>query len=184
MKKTVFLIFLLSVTTLLCANANAAIYTYTAAIDGAQEVPPTGSPGAGVGIFTFDDGTGDFTWDVNFFLDVFNPLNVVTAAHMHAAPPGANGAVFINLNSDGTVISSGVGSNFGSFEGSYNLPAIHFPTDAFVPDWYINIHSTSFPAGEIRGNLVLTSVVPLPASVWMFLAGAAFLTAVRRKQAA
>jgi hypothetical protein len=44
---------------------------------------------------------------------------------------------------------------------------------------YFNIHSSVFPAGEIRGFL---SAVPLPATLWLYGSGIAWLgTRIRRR---
>lgn len=156
--------------------AQAAIFTYTAVIDESQEVPPSGAPGVGIGIFTLDDVTGLFTWDVNYV----NLTGEAIGAHIHAAPPGANGGVFVNLDSSGTVISSGVGNGqtFGLFQGSFVLAPAQLPLDPFAPDWYINIHTAVHPGGEIRGDLGFAAVVPLPPALILF--GSSLLLLARR----
>jgi hypothetical protein len=45
--------------------------------------------------------------------------------------------------------------------------------------WYINIHTTSFGGGEIRGQV---QVVPIPAAVWLFGSGLLGLVALARRR--
>ena len=44
---------------------------------------------------------------------------------------------------------------------------------------YLNLHSTEYPGGEIRGFL---APVPLPGAVWLMLAGVAALVAAGRRK--
>lgn len=73
-------------------------------------------------------------------------LTCMTAsmAHIHLGAPGANGSVIINLTDAGG--------------GVWNLPANASLTaeqfKAFKQgNLYFNAHSTTFPGGEIRGEI-------------------------------
>ena len=47
--------------------------------------------------------------------------------------------------------------------------------------WYINIHTSLYTGGEIRGQV---QVVPLPAAVWLFGSGLLSLGAFMRRRLA
>ncbi len=71
------------------------------------------------------------------------------AAHIHAAPAGTAGAAVVPLFTD--VALSGTGSASGCVAGVSEelIKAIrHNPEN-----YYVNIHSTVFPAGAVRGQL-------------------------------
>ena len=71
----------------------------------------------------------------------------VTASHIHAAPAGVNGAVVVPLF---------VGASFGSAGKARGcVPANGLAADivANPSAYYMNIHSTVFPAGAVRGQL-------------------------------
>ena len=113
---------------------------YSARIDGAQEVPPTSSTATGSGVFALSaDGT-DLVYSI-----VFSGLSAAeTVQHIHKAAPGVSGGVVFPL-------PAGSPKN-----GTLAL------TDAQRSDflnglYYINIHSTAFPAGEIRGQILPSS---------------------------
>ena len=45
--------------------------------------------------------------------------------------------------------------------------------------WHINIHTTTFSGGEIRGQVQL-SAVPIPAAAWLFSSGLLGLVGIAR----
>ena len=114
--------------------------------------------------FGFSDLTGDFT---------FSNLHSPGAVNV----PGTNtsGGIIEPLNSFHTAGSS---ARTGSFSGSVILSDDE-ETALFNNEIHININSTSFVAGEIRGQLV---VVPEPSSA-LLLFSTAGLALVRRRRA-
>lgn len=82
-----------------------------------------------------------------------------TAAHIHMAAPGQNGGVEIPLN----VTLTGGGELSGRFDvesNTYTLTPAQI--DALLDGMmYVNVHSQNYPAGEIRGQLLVsTNVYP------------------------
>jgi len=65
-----------------------------------------------------------------------------TAAHIHQAPAGVDGAVIIPF----TLVGQGA-------SGSATLTAAQ-ATALQAAGLYMNVHSAAFPAGEIRGQLL------------------------------
>jgi hypothetical protein len=163
----------------LAASAQGAIVTLTANLSGANEVPANPSTASGTAVVTIDTDTRAWTMDL-----VFSGTSPVTVAHLHRAPAGVNGPVIVGL--DGMALSGGrptwnliaPGSTSLNTGGALNAPFL-FPApeleNLLTGNVYVNIHSTAFPGGEIRGNLV-----PTPGAV--ALVGLAGLAMGRRRR--
>jgi hypothetical protein len=127
---------------------------FTAVIDGLQTVPPSNSPGTGFGCVALNlDGT------VSFNITFSGLLAAEVAAHFHGpAPAGVNAGVQIGLP-------------LGSPKFGTTLPlSIGQQADLIAGLWYINIHSSLFPGGEIRGQVLTAptpcNVVPVEETTW------------------
>ena len=140
-------------------------------LDGLQEFPtPNASPGTGTATILVDNVTGDFTLNYEF-----QALTApVTAAHFHLGAPGVAGGIILGLTVGGLLppLPSGVTSAAGL--GSGTFPAANL-ADLLAGNVYMNIHTSSFPGGEIRGQ-----VVPAPGAFAAF--GSAGLCALRRRR--
>ena len=87
MKKALNLVALVFAFFMLSGMAKADQLVFTATLTGAQEVPPTGSPGIGSALVTIDTVTNLMTVNVSF-AGLQSPT---TIAHIHCcAGPGAN----------------------------------------------------------------------------------------------
>lgn len=182
-----------------CAQAaQAAPIQFRAILSGANEFPTNTSQGFGQA-FVFIDPVAD-TMQVNAF---FGGLTGTTmAAHIHcclASPflPATNvGVATTTPTFPGFplgVTSGTYSQNFdmslassynGSFITNHGGTPLSAETALFAGieagETYFNIHTSSFPGGEIRGFLTL---VPEPVTLSVFgagLAGAAFLRRRRR----
>ena len=135
------------------------IFTINGILSGLEEVPPNASPGTGTIAGTYDDVTNTLDFDLEFS----GLLAGTTAAHFHApAPPGVNAPVIIGFAGFPTGVTS------GTFANSYVLTAGQ-ESDLLANLVYVNVHSTQFPGGEIRTQLI---PVPEPATAGlMTLAG-------------
>jgi hypothetical protein len=114
------------------------VNTFTASASGSQEVPPTNSQATGSGTFTYDPAAGTITYNFNIQGSL---TSTETMAHLHRGAPGVNGPVIVPL----PVGASKSGTAPFPAEEVANLRAGNF---------YINVHTTQFPGGEIRGQLV------------------------------
>ena len=144
---------------------SASIVNLTASIDGAQANAGagTGSSGTGFATMTFDDTSNLFDWNISW-----TGLVNENAAHFHGpAFPGQNAGVQVGI---------GVASNPAI--GSATLTGAQ-AADLLAGLWYINIHTTAFAAGEIRGQV---QVVPIPAAVWLFGSGLIGLVGLARRK--
>lgn len=158
--------------TMLAPLANAATIQLAASMDGAQANAGngTGSSATGSATMTLDDQTNLFTFDIQW-TDLEGDL---TVAHFHGpAPRGVNAGVQVDILDD-ALFDVGPNSSSGSLVLSAQQAA-----DVVNGLWYINIHSTRDPGGEIRGQV---EVVPVPAAAWLFVSGLAAM-AVRRRRA-
>jgi hypothetical protein len=116
----------------------AAMVDLKADLKASNEVPPNESKGTGSVTATFDTDSNKLSWK-----GTVSGLNgQVTAAHFHTAEAGRNGAVAVPI----------IGADKGSFEGSATLTDTQ-AEDLMAGKWYVNIHTATQKAGEIRGQL-------------------------------
>src|SRR2546422_10334841 len=111
--------------------------TFVANLNGTQQVPPSGSTSTGTGIFSINNSTNQLNWSINY--TGFNTAE--TGAHIHSGSAGTNGPIIIVLSPGTTKIGSAV------------LTAAQ-KSLLFASDLYTNIHSTLYPSGEIRGQMI------------------------------
>lgn len=121
--------------------------TFTAYLSGAQEVPAVATTATGYGRVFVNTDTMTYTFTV-----VFNGLaGTQNNAHIHApAAIGANAAVTINFGV--------VGGTSGTISGSGSITATQL-NQLRAHQGYINVHSTAFPNGELRGQLGASRVL-------------------------
>lgn len=130
---------LAAATGVLCAAfAHATVWTFTFPIDGLQEVPAVATPAFGEAHVMYDDVTNALSWTVTYQ----DLIGTMTAAHFHRGAVGANGPVIVNI---GAGASPRVGS--ATLTDAQEL-------EILGGMWYVNIHSSFKPGGEIRGQVV------------------------------
>lgn len=175
--------------------AQATITTYNVTMNGASESPANASPGVGSGTITLDDAL--FQMGMNFS---FSGLSGnTTAAHIHAATAVAfAGTAGVATQTPYFVgfpigVTSGTYSNTydmalsASYNGSYITANGGTPLAAFAAlktaadngKAYLNIHTSAFGGGEIRGFL---TAVPEPTSFGLIGLGTCVLGLIRRRK--
>lgn len=148
---------------------NAQVTQFFATIDGDQEVPPSGSPATGTLTGSYDAASNvfSFSWSVTDLMGT--PAS--PGAHIHSAPAGSNGPIVFGFSDpDGSwdLNGSAVWSGLSSAQVD----------SLFNDELYVNFHTDMFPAGELRGQIM---VVPTPGVLG--LAGVACIGAARRRRA-
>ena len=193
MKKTVKLLGVVLAVLMLSAVAKADQLAFTATLTGAQEVPPSGSPGIGSALVTLDTVTNLLTVNVSFA----GLVSPTIASHIHCCTlPGANAMVATAVP---TFPGFPLGVTAGTYLMTFDLTLASTYNPAFITahggtvagaqaafiagltsgQTYLNIHTTQFPGGEIRGQL---QAIPEPASVLLLATGAMGIAGALRKR--
>ena len=148
---------------LLFAAPAMAQTTYTCVLSGASETPANGSAGTGNGTVVLNAAQTQLSISVQYQ----SMTAAYTASHIHGpAPLGTNAGV------RGGVIGTPAGWVFGpgSTSGTITNFLVTGITATDVSNlnaglFYVNIHSQSFPGGELRGQLG-SQPVPTMKSTW------------------
>ena len=113
---------------------------YEATLNGTQEVPPNTMTGTGRAEVQVDTNTYKVRWRVTHS-GLSGPA---TAAHIHGpAAPTANAGVVVPFTGD---------MNAQPITGEATLTPAQY-ADLAAGLYYVNVHTTRNPAGEIRGQL-------------------------------
>ena len=111
-------------------------------LTGAAEVPGPGDPdGSGTAAIRLRVGQGQ----ICFKLTVSAITLPATGAHIHAAPAGQAGDIVVTLQPP-----DATGSSSGCVNTARDLVAKILQNPA---GYYVNVHTTDFPAGAVRGQL-------------------------------
>lgn len=123
---------------------------YVAKLSGLQEEFPVTSFGSGDIRATLVDDTLTVTGTFKNLGGDFNP-NIAGGAHIHRGLAGTSGGILINL-----AATVDAGNKSGSFLAAGNkliLTAAQ-KTQLAARELYVNIHTTTYSGGEIRGQLL------------------------------
>ena len=144
MKKVTILHWILIVLTVLTFTSIAADggRPFTVSLTGAEEAPGPGDPdGSGTASITLNPGQEEVCWEIH----VSNIALPATGAHIHLAPAGSPGPVVVPLSAP-----NATGHSAGCITVAQDLIKNIMKNPQ---DYYINVHSTEYPAGAVRGQL-------------------------------
>jgi hypothetical protein len=186
------LVLIAACATLTAAPGAAAVHVYTASLNGANEVPDAATPGSGSAVVTIDDVANTMRVQIDFS----GLLGNTTASHIHCCQPaGTNAGV---ATTTPTFAGFPLGVTSGSYDQTLDMTLASSFNPAFVTahggnvdqaradlfagiaaaQSYLNVHTSMFPGGEIRGQLLAR--VPEPASWAMMIAGFGLVGATGR----
>jgi hypothetical protein len=113
--------------------------TFQVTLNGASETPANGSTATGTASFTYNTTTYVLSGTVSF--QGITP----TGAHIHKGAVGVAGSVIFPLGS--TTITSPISFTSAPLDATQRA-------DLLANLYYVNLHSTAYPGGEIRGQLI------------------------------
>lgn len=173
--------------------AHAATTTYTAALSGANEAPPNSSPATGKATIVIDDTANSMALHVDFS----GLVAPSTAAHIHCCTATPNTGTAGVATAVPYFPGFPIGVTAGAYTMTFDLLAASTYNPAFITanggtvalaeayllaglasgSAYLNIHSSTYPAGEARGFI---APIPEPGHLAMLAVGLVGLAGVRR----
>ena len=142
--------------------------SYYAELTGDSEVPPVSTEATGNSTFQFTEGNTELSYVVSV-----SAIDNVIAAHIHQGDETENGPIVLTLYDESDqqqlpegdiagVLTAG-NATAADLEGPLsgqdlaNLIGVINEGDA-----YVNVHTTDYPEGEIRGTIVNSSLIGVP----------------------
>ena len=189
MKKIIFSLALLA----LAPMAQAVTVTYFATLSGPAEAPPVASPGVGTATVTLDLDLATMKVDVEFS----GLVGTVTVAHIHGPTATAGTGTGSVITTTPTFVGFPSGVTSGTYSQAFDMTSTSSYRAGFITanggttsgafnalsaalndgKAYMNIHTSAFPCGEIRGFL---AEVPEPGTTVLGLLSGAVLMRRRR----
>ena len=135
--------------------AHATTYSYSATLLGLNEVPPNASPGSGTAAVVYDDVAATITVNVSWS----GLMAPATAGHIHGPADTAHNAGVLFPFSGVPAATAGA---IPQQSFAINSTQVGYLNTAML---YVNIHSSTFPGGEIRGQ-ILPEATPTGVTSW------------------
>jgi hypothetical protein len=121
------------------APAAAEMVALKADLKASNEVPPNNSTASGTAEATFDTASRNLTWTVTY-TRLSGPA---AGAHFHGpGEAGKNAGIVLPFQSPTSPI-----------KGSATLTEAQ-AADLLAGKWYVNVHTSANPGGEIRGQMM------------------------------
>ena len=121
---------------------------------GAEEVPNPGDPdGMGTSTVTLDTDSGQASFTIN----VSNITLPAAAAHIHEGARGVAGGVVVPLTAPD---ANGTATGSAAVDAALMQRMMDNPAG-----FYVNVHTTDFPAGAVRGQLAAAGGAGAPTTM-------------------
>jgi CHRD domain/FG-GAP-like repeat len=148
MRKKFIMVLTLAVSALMFSTAALAQQKYSASLNNLQEVPTNNSGGRGSCSITLNSTETQFTINCTYA----GMSAGVVAGHIHDnGSVGVNGPVRFNFN-----LSGGTSGTIGPLAFAVTPAQV---ADLRAKKWYVNVHTSNFPGGEIRGQVKVASSI-------------------------
>ena len=132
-------------------DATTGSATRGATLTGADEVPPVNTVYTGTSTVVVNEARTEIAVTVTHTI----PVGTTTAAHIHIGPPGVSGPIIFPLAAGAvatplnmTLTAANLTPQAGAMTFAEAVNAI------LAGQTYVNVHSMTWPNGEIRGQLV------------------------------
>jgi hypothetical protein len=146
MRKNLFLMLTIGLSAFIFSTTASAQQKFTVSLNGVQENPPVNSPGRGRCVLTLDTAETQITLSCTYDGLGSN----ASAAHIHTnGPVGVNGPILFNL--------TGASGTSGTLTLAPTAVTPAQVADLRAKRWYVDIHTTNFPDGEIRGQIKIAT---------------------------
>ncbi len=111
----------------------------SAELTGANEVGGGDPDGSGFASVTLNQGLGEVCFEIEV-----SGISTVVAAHIHTGAAGVNGPPVVNFNP----VVNGLSNCVSGVDAELSKDIRQNPAL-----YYVNVHSTEFPGGAVRGQL-------------------------------
>ncbi len=146
MRKNLFLMLIIGLSAFIFSTTASAQQKFTVSLNGVQENPPVNSTGRGSCVLTLDTAETQITLSCTYSGLGSN----ASAAHIYTnGPVGVNGPFLFNL--------TGASGTSGTLTLAPTAVTPAQVADLRAKRWYVNIHTTNFPGGEIRGQIKIAT---------------------------
>lgn len=129
------------------ANSMQGDTVLAATLSGAEETPDPGDPdGAGTATVVLRSASSEVCWE----LSASNITLPAAAAHIHEGARGVAGPVVVPLSAPD---ANGAANGCTTAEAALMTRIMQSPES-----FYVNVHTSDFPAGAVRGQLAISPI--------------------------
>ena len=130
-------------------EANPTVFNVTLLAENEPNGASTSESKGHAQVKVYEDGTMEFTFTVNN-----KSGETYTRAHIHKAPAGVNGGIHWDFLEAGIPVAS-IADQPSQLRGVARARAAAVVADLLAnpSGYYVNVHSTAFPGGAVRGQL-------------------------------
>jgi streptogramin lyase len=121
-----------------------------------QEVPAQSTTTTATATATLNLSTNSL--DINVFVSGLGGTDTITGAELHVGSAGSNGPALVTLD-PARFVTDGAGMRL--IQTDLTFPSANIP-DLLAGNVYLNVDTTDFPQGEVRGQLYVQTTAAAP----------------------